>query len=175
MQLAFRVRGKEEASQEVRSAIVSGARAGLTAVAARGQFLVQENMLRPAFGRPIVASGVLVGGIAFEMRDGPGMIGSAVVFAQPPGGEYAGYVESGTGPHFPPPSALLLWVKKKFGVGDEKQALSIAFAVARGIARRGTLARGMFAAAFRQLVSEAAGILERGIAAAIEKAGLGKR
>lgn len=170
----IKIRGLAEATGAVRAAIVAGGQAGLAAIAARGQALVQQNIQRPPFGSPVVASGVLLSSIAFELRSGPGMIGSAVVFAQPPGGEYAGYVEAGTGPHFPPPSALLLWVKKRFGASNDKEALSIAFAVARKIRQRGTLARGMFAAAFRQLSAEIGGIFERAIAAAIGKLGAGK-
>jgi hypothetical protein len=166
--------GLDKASAAVRSAVFSGARQGLEAAAKRGEFLVQENMLHPASGRPVVATGVLLGSIASEVREGPGTIGHAVVFAQPPGGDYAGFVEAGTRPHFPPPSALLLWVKKRFGVANEKQALSIAFAVARGIAKRGTQARRMFENAFTALEGQLGGIFEAAISRAIEAAGLGK-
>jgi hypothetical protein len=93
------------------------------------------------------------------------------VFAGAPADQYAGYVESGTGPHFPPPSALLLWVKKKFSPATEKQALSIAFAVARKISKRGTSSFGMFNRAFARLEGELQGIFLAEIAKAIEAAG----
>jgi hypothetical protein len=95
--------------------------------------------------------------------------------ATPPAESYAGYVEAGTGPHFPPPSALLLWVKKKFSITEEKKALSVAFAVARKIAKRGTSAFGMFARADAKLEPELPGIFQAQIAKAIETAGAAKK
>lgn len=56
---------------------------------------------------------------------------------------YAPAVERGARPHFPPPGALELWVQRKLGVPANK-ARSVAFVVARAIARRGTAGAAMF-------------------------------
>lgn len=51
---------------------------------------------------------------------------------------YGVAVRLGTKPHFPPPRALVPWVRRKLGIGDEKEALSIAWAIAFKISRVGT-------------------------------------
>ena len=56
---------------------------------------------------------------------------------------YAPDIEYGTKPHFPPPQALMPWVQRKLHVGHEKAA-SVAYYVARKIARTGTKARPIF-------------------------------
>ena len=59
---------------------------------------------------------------------------------------YAGFIERGTGAeaghpnYFPPPRQLELWVRRKLGVPIE-DALSVAFVIARKIARKGTKAQ----------------------------------
>lgn len=50
---------------------------------------------------------------------------------------WAAYVHQGTKPHFPPPQALVDWVEAVLGVPPE-EALRVAWAVCRTIARRGT-------------------------------------
>jgi len=151
-----------------------GLQNGLAVAGARGEALVKETISSPYLGRgPAVATGNLVNSITFEtvrLVD----ITRVEIKAGSPGDQYAGYVESGTGPHFPPPSALLLWVKKKFSVSGEKQALSIAFAVARKIARRGTSAFGMFTRADTKLEPELPGIFQAQIAKALQALGLTK-
>jgi hypothetical protein len=69
---------------------------------------------------------------------------------------------------------LLLWVQKKLLITDEKKALSVAFAIAKTIARRGTKGAGMFDQALAQLQLEAPGIVEREIAIAIQEWMAGK-
>jgi hypothetical protein len=54
---------------------------------------------------------------------------------------YGVAVRGGTRPHFPPVRALLPWVIKKFGIGEEKQALKIAWAIAVKISKVGTKAQ----------------------------------
>jgi hypothetical protein len=167
------VRGFDTATAEIQAAVTTGIHKGLLAAGQRGEALVKENISSPFLGRPpAVSSGNLANSIVFELSQEVGF-SRAIVFAGAPSDYYAGYVESGTGPHFPPPSALLLWVKKKFHPSTEKQALSIAFVVARGIARRGTSAFGMFARAFATLKGELSVIFQGEIAKAIEAAGLG--
>jgi len=58
-----------------------------------------------------------------------------------PGGfPYGVAVRQGTRPHFPPIAALIPWVVKKLGIGDPKQARTVAFLIARKISRVGTKA-----------------------------------
>ena len=57
---------------------------------------------------------------------------------------YAMAVEGGSRPHFPPVAPLQLWVRRKLGIGNEKEARSVAFLIARAISRRGTPAVRMF-------------------------------
>lgn len=52
-------------------------------------------------------------------------------------------VEFGTRPHFPPPEALHDWVRLKLGVPQD-EVKSVAYLVARKIARRGTKGAFMF-------------------------------
>jgi len=169
------VRGLDTATAQVKAAVSEGIRNALNVAGARGEALVKEAIYTPYLGRPpAVATGNLVNSItASPVSQSPG-ISRVEIIAAAPADQYAGYVEAGTGPHFPPPSALLLWVKKKFSVSTEKQALSIAFAVARKIAKRGVTAFGMFARAFNKLEGELGGIFEAQIAKALRALGAAK-
>jgi hypothetical protein len=168
------VKGFDTATAKVQAAVRVGVQNGLNVAGARGEALVKEAISSPYLGRPpAVATGNLVNSIAFQISQEAGF-SRATVFAGAPADQYAGYVEAGTGPHFPPPSALLLWVKKKFSPSTEKQALSIAFAVARSISKRGVSAFGMFNRAFARLEAELQGIFQAQIAKAIESAGAAK-
>lgn len=70
-----------------------------------------------------------------------GVVGSNVT--------YAPYVEYGTAPHFPPPAALVGWVRRhKFGKAGRE--LSVAYAIAKKIAERGTPARPYLIPAFQK-------------------------
>lgn len=77
----------------------------------------------------------LAGGIGVQ-----GVVGSALAYAEA--------VELGTRPHMPPVEPLIDWVRQKFGLSG-KEAKSAAWRVARGIARHGTPAAGMFHFAWR--------------------------
>lgn len=70
-----------------------------------------------------------------------GVVGSNV--------EYAPYVETGTRPHFPPLAAIQRWVHLK-RLGTPKTERSIAYAICRAIAVRGTRARPYLEPAFRK-------------------------
>jgi hypothetical protein len=167
------IRGLDAATAQIQTAVKAGVQNALAVAGARGEALVKEAITSPYLGRPpAVATGNLANSITFELSQ-EAELSRAIVFAGAPADLYAGYVESGTGPHFPPPSALLLWVQKKFSPGTEKQALSIAFAVARGIARRGTSAFGMFARSFLKLEAELLGIFQAQIAQMLELFGVG--
>lgn len=174
MNLRIRIKGLKEAPIAIREAIHAGVLRSLNVAGARGQQLVVQNITSPFLGRPpAVAFGILANSIAFDMVERTD-ISRVEIKALPPADVYADPVETGTMPHFPPPSALVPWVKKKFNVSNEKQALSIAFAIARKIKARGTSAFGMFARAFNTLQAELKGIFESGIATELQKRGLGK-
>jgi hypothetical protein len=174
MAIKITIKGLDKATAEIREAVSVGITNSLNVAGARGEALVKEAINSPYLGRPpAVATGNLVNSVTFQVSQEVS-ISRAVVFASAPADQYAGYVEAGTGPHFPPPSALLLWVKKKFSPSTEKQALSIAFAVARKISRRGTSAFGMFARAFAKLEAELPGIFQAQIAKALQALGLAK-
>ena len=157
------IRGVDQASAELRAAVLAGERSGLARIGARGQQLVMENW-------PQGATGFGADSVAWKFE------GQAVtIFEGAPADVYAAPVEFGARPHMPPSSALLLWVKQKLQIDDEKKAASVAFLVARKIARRGTPARHMFQRAQDQLLAEAPGILEKALAEACEAAGLGTK
>lgn len=64
-----------------------------------------------------------------------GLVGATALHAEP--------VELGTKPHFPPPQALEDWVRAKLDP-PEGEVSSVAFAVARKIAAKGTKGAYMF-------------------------------
>lgn len=160
----FRVVGVDQMTGELRDAVSQGQYNGMEKILLRGQALVVANTP--------VATGILANSISEDLQGGGALL-RGLIFAGPPADVYAAPVETGAKPHFPPPSALLLWVKKRFGVESEKEALSIAFAVARNIAKRGTTGAHMFQKAFDLLQQEAPGILEVEVAAAVRAAGFG--
>lgn len=169
------IKGLDVATERIRVAVSAGVENGLAVAAARGEQLVKQNITNPFDGRPpAVSTGNLANSITFSLSREVSL-SRAVVFAAPPADVYADPVETGSRPHFPPPEALLLWVKKKFGATSEKQALSIAFAVARKIAKRGLKPFRMFARAMATLEPEIPGIFEVEIAKALDAAGVGKR
>lgn len=169
------VKGMDVATERIRVAIMQGIDNGLAVTGARGEQLVKQNITSPFDGRPpAVSTGNLANSVQFSLSREVSL-SRAVVFAAPPADVYADPVETGSRPHFPPPLALLLWVKKKFGATTEKQALSIAFAVARKIAKRGVKPFLMFARAMTTLEPELGGIFDAQIAKAIEASGVGKQ
>jgi hypothetical protein len=162
-ELTIRISGVSEAVAELQAATMAGAATGLEKIGLRGEQIL-------AMHTPVGATGNLSQGIFSEFhQEGPLM--HEVIAVGPPADVYAAYVEDGTRPHMPPPSALLLWVKQKLLIDNEKQALSVAFAIARKIAKRGTQGAHMFDQAFQQLQVEAPGILERAIATSVQSAG----
>lgn len=70
-----------------------------------------------------------------------GVVGSPLAYALP--------VELGTKPHFPPIEPLVDWVQTRLGVHG-REARSVAFLVARKIARKGTDAAHAFQGAFER-------------------------
>jgi hypothetical protein len=90
---------------------------------------------------PVGVTGNLRGGVQSEVVRGSGVDVLGRVFDPV---AYALPVDRGAQPHFPPSSALELWVRRKLDVPD-KLVRSVAFLVARAISRRGTAARKFFA------------------------------
>lgn len=89
---------------------------------------------------PLGATKLLRGSIFAELRGTP--VRELLVASTQP---YAPPVERGRQPgKFPPMGPILLWVRRKLGAGSEKEARSIAFLVARKIARKGTPGAAMF-------------------------------
>ena len=162
----LRVHGVEETSDLVRDSVLSGMRNGMEKIGVVGEQLVVS-------GTPVGATGNLAQSVFSEFRPEP-MRMVEVIAAGPPADVYAAPVETGTRPHFPPVNALLLWVKQKFGITDESEARSVAFLVARKIARRGTQGARMFEQAIEKLEPMAEDILTREIAEEIRRAGLAK-
>lgn len=66
-------------------------------------------------------------------------------FSEKQGRGYAEYVENGRkAGKMPPPKILTAWVRKKLRIRKEKQAASVAFLIARKIAKKGTKAQPFF-------------------------------
>lgn len=150
--------------EALEAAIARGSFEGMERLAVRCVFLVQAHTP--------VAQGILVNSVEEIVQlDGKNIV--ATIFSGPPADVYAPPVEYGTQPHFPPPSALVPWVMKRFSPKNEKEALSIAFAIAKNIAKRGTKGAHMFGMGLDQLEPEAQGIMEVALARSLEAAGFG--
>lgn len=81
-------------------------------------------------------SGVTANSIHSDAFASPAGVLGVVGSAQPA----ALFVELGTKPHMPPVEALVPWVRNVLGV-EERKARSVAYLIARKIAREGTPAR----------------------------------
>lgn len=104
---------------------------GIRRVVADSAFSIESK----AKGRTPVDTGRLRSSITSDFKD------SGFTAATKAAAFYAIYVEFGTSPHFPPVSALRGWAKRH-GTNE--------WAVARGIARRGTPAQPFLYPAFLQ-------------------------
>ena len=123
---------------------------------------VKENIPRGATG--LTAASVMSDAFATPV----GVIGQ-VSSSQPS----ATFVELGTKAHMPPVAALEPWVRAVLGV-DRKRARSVAFLVARKIARKGTEAKRPFERALVSTGSQVLGRFERAAGrVATHLAGLG--
>ncbi len=167
------IRGIENATPEMQAAVHEGTQAGLEDLGIKGAEMVQQNITTPFDGKPpAVCFENLVGSITSEFQwladAAHEIIG---VGPQLGADKYAAPVETGAVPHFPPPSALLPWVQKKFDIDDEKDALSAAFAVAASIKKRGTQGHEMFSRALTDLEPLAVPTLEKEIALSLARHG----
>jgi hypothetical protein len=115
--------------------------------------------------------GTLVNSIFGAPADAP--LHGGIVGVSPPADVYGAAVEYGTRPHFPPPSALVLWVKKKFalkGAAVSAKTLKVMRYVTAELLARG---KGRSAKAQKRKVGEAAAIMSAAwaVARAISKRG----
>lgn len=93
---------------------------------------VKENI-------PRGATGLTAASVTSDAFSTPAGVLGVVASSQPS----ATFVELGTKPHRPPVAALIPWVRAVLGV-DAKRAPSVAFLIARKIARKGTEAKQPF-------------------------------
>jgi len=167
LRFTFKVNGFEAATDELKAAIIKGEQIGMKKIGLRSEHILAKNT-------PVGATGNLRGGIFSQFhQDGPLM--HEVIAISPPADVYAAAVNDGTRPHMPPSSALVLWVKQKLQITKESQAKSVAFLIARKIAKSGTKAVHMFDTTLDQIEKEGPGILEKEIAVAAQAAGFGKK
>ena len=89
----------------------------------------QENLPR--------VSGLTAASITPDVFSTPAGVLGVVGSSQP----NALFLEIGTKPHMPPVEPLIPWVKAVLGISDPKEAKSVAFLIARKIARKGTPAQ----------------------------------
>jgi hypothetical protein len=173
MSAGAKITGVESAAPEIQAAIREGTQAGLELLGAKGAEMVQENIATPYDGKPAaVCFGNLVAAITSSFQPLPDVMREVIGVAPTLGADkYAAPVETGTRPHMPPPSALLPWVQKKFGFEDEKEALSMAFAVAKSIAKKGTQGHQMFSRALTMIEPMAPPTIEKEIALALARHG----
>ncbi len=98
---------------------------------------VKENI-------PRGATGLTAASVTSDAFSTPAGVLGVVGSSQPS----ALFVELGTRPHMPPVAALVPWVRAVMGL-REQEAKSVAFLIARKIARVGTKAQRPFARAIR--------------------------
>lgn len=147
----------ERAPEKIGEAIARG----LDLALALFHNLVVTNIQQPHGQKPpAIAFGYLVNAIG-TVHDEP-LYGEVIV--NPPADVYGAAVEYGTVPHFPPVAPLIRWVEKKFGThlsaGEQK---SVAYAIARTIAKRGTAGHFMFQRAFEQGRERAETLLDQAL------------
>ncbi|MHB1673776.1 MAG: hypothetical protein ACYCSP_05945 [Acidobacteriaceae bacterium] len=163
------ITGADTLAPEMRGAVEEGTQKGLERLGSKCAEMVQKYIGTPYNGKPpAVAFGFLQQSItATQVREAT-MIREVIGVAPTLGADvYAAPVETGTRPHMPPPSALVPWVQKKFGIEDEKQALGLAFAIAKTIAKRGTQGHEMFSRALADIEPMAPAVLEQAISQAL--------
>lgn len=133
--------------------IAAGLRAALAESAALVETKVRQHTPQGVGG---AASGAR-GSIFSETREAPGLftavVGSSLPYIEP--------LESGSKPHFPPPSALIPWVGRFLTLTQGQTAEGVAWAIAKTIAKRGTKGRHMFERGLREARPESARIFER--------------
>jgi hypothetical protein len=161
----------------MQSAVAEGTQAGLEALGVKGAEIVQENIRTP-YGAlpPAVAFGNLAASVVSNFVREASICREIIGVSPNVGADvYAAPVETGARPHMPPASALLAWVQKKFGVEDEKQALGIAFAIAKNISKKGTQGHEMFSRALEAIEPMVTPAMEHELALAFAAHGFAGR
>jgi hypothetical protein len=167
------IRGAENLEPGMLSAFNEGVQAGLEALGVKGAEMVQEFITTP-YGAlpPAVAFGNLAASIVSNFVRDASMAREIIGVSPSVGADvYAAPVETGARPHMPPSSALVPWVQKKFGIEDEKQATSVAFAIALKIRKKGTQGHQMFSRTLEAIEPLCTPVLEREIALAFAARG----
>lgn len=121
------IRKYPEISRDVREAKILEALALLESAVKKGT---------PYGAGPIHLRDTVHGKVRVRGQKVTGILGTPMEHGMP--------VEMGTKPHFPPIGPLEFWVEKKLGIEDEKQARSVAYAIAWKIKRKGTEGKEMF-------------------------------
>lgn len=109
----------------------------------------QENLPR--------VSGLTAGSITSDVASTPAGVLGVVGSSQPA----ARFVELGTRPHMPPVEALEPWVRAVLGVREPREVRSVAYLVARKIARKGTPAQYPMRRAVESVTGQITVIFER--------------
>ena len=162
------IRGTEGLDGEMLAAVQEGTQSGLEVLGVKGVEIVEENITTP-YGSlpPAVAFGNLAASIVSSFVREATMCREIIGVSPNVGANvYAAPVETGTRPHMPPASALLPWVQKKFGFENEKQAMSMAFAIAMSIRKKGTQGHQMFSRGLETLEPMCPAVMERELALA---------
>lgn len=165
MTWSAQIGGTENLEPEMLAAFQEGVQTGLESLGIKGAEMVQEYIRTP-YGSlpPAVAFGNLAASIVPTFVREARMCTEIIGVSPAVGADvYAAPVETGSRPHMPPPSALLPWIQKKFGVEDEKQALSLAFAIAMSMKKKGTQGHQMFSRSLVDLEPLAPAALEHAI------------
>jgi len=175
MAWSAKLNGYEQLAPELQATARAGLLQGMENLGVEGARFVQDNITTPYNGLPpAVFTGNLAHSIAAQVIPDQALIRLIVGVTPSLGaGVYAPPVETGARPHMPSAMALIPWVMKKFGIADEKHALSAAYAVSQSMAKKGTKGHFMFSRALDQLEPVAPSILEAAIAQAFMRAGFG--
>jgi len=103
------------------------------------------NSIKKRCPRGVFKGAGLMGSIKYEVTKAltSGMMAfvNGEIYSDCP---YAEYPETGTRPHMPPVEPLKLWVRRILNIADEKEAESVAWAIAKTIAKYGTKAKPYF-------------------------------
>lgn len=102
----------------------------------------QENLISSG---AIDTSNLFLSGTVFDEADGTVIHYDA---------NYSEAVNSGTDPHFINSQELEGWVRRKINPGSDKKIKSIAFAISKAIAKRGTIPNPFFTKALALAESE---------------------
>lgn len=161
------ISGLTSLSTELQAAARLGVHDGMELLGIEGTRIVQDFIGSPFNGKPAaVSTGNLMQSVISDVTEDAALTRLVIGVGQSAGADrYAAPVETGARPHLPPVEALIPWVRRKFGVSDEKKATSLAWAVAKSIEKKGTSGHEMFFRGDVELEQIAVPVLERAVAA----------